>query len=165
MEGKAGKTFSRSARGGREGYIGYGKRWGNLDERKPRGQGGHTLKSRSGFRCCVRTAKARPSNTAVRELVRSDAYTGAVPALLRQMCGGSRRESWARAQGILGVLYGLRFLYVVYGFVTNYGFFFLLVFGFSLRVTVSPRFPFPLLFCPPPFSFPFPPLFLSFQLL
>ena len=62
---------------------------GISDKRKPEGQKGeqygHPLRNRRSFRYNVREAKARPSNTTIRELMGNDAYAEAILSFLREM--------------------------------------------------------------------------------
>ena len=84
-----------------------------------------TLESRRGFGYGIRTAKAGPSNTAVRELMGNGAYTEAVLSLLRETdVEKAMQASWTGTWGSSGFsrgfftvhggvqfLYGSRFLY------------------------------------------------------
>ena len=72
---------------------GVGKLWdavGRASGRRPEGDG--PFKSRKGFGFHVRRAVARPSNTAVRELLSNDRYTEAVLDFLRGTRVGEVKE-------------------------------------------------------------------------
>ena len=57
-----------------------------------RGEGDGPFKSRKGFGFHVRQARARPSNTSVRDLMSDDRYTSAVLDFLEKTRVGEVRE-------------------------------------------------------------------------
>ena len=76
-----------------------------------RQEGGGPFKSRKGFGLHVRQARARPSNTTVRELLSNDKYTEAVLDFLRKTKVGMVKEGvickQAAGQGIpIGLMPG-----------------------------------------------------------
>ena len=93
---------------------------GNPGNKRERGSM-DTLRSKRGLGYSVREAKARPSNTAVRELIGNGAYTEASLPFLRRAQGKSTQDFWIRAQGSaesLSFVAGHFSLWVTYGFLS-----------------------------------------------
>ena len=67
--------------------------WNTVEELSGRReQTGGPLKSRKGFGYRVRQARARPSNTSIRDLLSSEQYTGAVLRFLENTRVGEVKE-------------------------------------------------------------------------